>query len=298
MRAVICGASGLIGTALVESLVADGHEVTQLVRFDQPGPGKASWAPADGVLDPGVFDGADAVINLSGAGVGNKRWTPEYKRLIRDSRVDSSALVARTIAALPQPPQVYVQASAMGVYGDRDDEVLTEQSVPGHGFLADVVTDWEAAADPACDAGIRTVLMRTGLVAAPDGGAFAQLLPLFKAGGGGRLGDGTMWWSLISLADEVAAFRFVINEASVTGPVNVVCPEPARNEDVTRALGSALNRPTVVPVPKFALRVVLGEFAEDVMASTRVMPQVLLDAGFEFTHPDAGAVCEWLAAQA
>lgn len=297
MRVVMCGGSGLIGTALVASLLADGHEVTQLVRHDHPGVGEASWAPALGQLDCGVFDGVDAVVNLSGAGVGDKRWTPEYKRLIRDSRVDSSALIASTLAALPQPPPVYVQASAMGVYGDRDDEILTEQSVPGRGFLADVVTEWEAAAAPAEQVGIRTVLMRTGLVAAADGGAFGQLLPLFKAGGGGRIADGSMWWSVISLVDEVAAFRFALAEASVSGPVNLACPEPARNKDVTRALGLALGRPAVVPVPGFALRVALGEFADDVMASTRMVPQVLLDAGFEFTHQDATAVCEWLAEQ-
>ncbi|WP_432491338.1 TIGR01777 family oxidoreductase [Kineococcus auxinigenes] len=294
MRVVVSGASGLIGRPLVRHLRAQGHEVLTLVRRAPGGPGEVRWDPAAGDLDPAQLGGVDAAVNLSGAGVGDHRWTGPYKDLVLSSRVDSTRTLVRALLALDTPPRVLVNASAIGAYGDAGDAVLTEDAPRGTGFLAEVVARWEEETRPAAEAGVRVALARTGLVADPAGGAFEQLLTLFRLGLGGRLGTGRHWWSLITTPDEVAALAFLL-ESPLAGPVNLACPQPARNAEVTRALGRALHRPAVLAVPPPALRLVLGEFAGEVMASQRVVPRALVEAGFRFRHPDAASVTSWLA---
>ncbi|WP_432493267.1 TIGR01777 family oxidoreductase [Kineococcus gypseus] len=294
MRVVVSGASGLIGRHLVRHLHGQGHEVVTLVRREPRGPGEVRWDPAAGQLDPAQLGAVDGAVNLSGAGVGDERWTPERKELIVSSRVDSTRTLVRALLALDAPPRVLVNASAIGAYGEGGEAVLTESSPRGDDFLADVVARWEGAAAPAAEAGVRVALARTALLADPGGGAFGRLLTLFKLGAGGRLGNGRHWWSLISTPDEVAALTFLL-EQPLSGPVNLACPQPARNAEVTRELGRALHRPTLLPVPAAALHVALGEFAGQVLASQRVVPAALLGAGFRFRHPDARAVTRWLA---
>ena len=294
MRIVVSGASGLIGSPLVERLRRDGHDVVQLVRREPRAPHEVRWDPSSGDLDPAALEGVDAAINLSGAGAGDKRWTPEFKRVIRDSRVDSTRTLATALAASGPPPKVLLNASAIGYYGDRGDEELTERSVAGDGFFVDVVVDWEAATRPAEDAGVRTVHLRSGLVMARKGGAFGRLFPLFRLGLGGKLGDGSMWWSWISLEDEVTAIVHLLTH-DVSGPVNLTGPRPVTNAELTKALGRALHRPAPFAVPKGALRAGLGEFAEEVTSSQRVLPHVLLDSGFAFTHTDVDSACRWIA---
>ncbi|WP_432486161.1 TIGR01777 family oxidoreductase [Kineococcus esterisolvens] len=294
MRVVVSGASGLIGRHLVRHLRDEGHEVVTLVRREPRSPGEVRWDPAAGELDPTALGTVDGAVNLSGAGVGDHRWTPAHKDLVMSSRVDSTRTLVRALLALDAPPAVLVNASAIGAYGDAGEAVLTEASPRGTGFLADVVARWEEATAPAAEAGVRVALARTGLLADPGGGAFGQLLTLFRLGLGGRLGDGRHWWSLISTPDEVAALTFLL-QRPVAGPVNLACPQPARNAEVTRALGRAVHRPAVLTVPPLALRVALGEFAGEVTASQRVVPAALLRAGFRFQHPDAAAVTGWLA---
>lgn len=294
MKVVVSGASGLIGGPLLDRLCADGHDVLQLVRREPRGPDEVRWDPATGQLDRNALQGVEAAVNLSGAGVGDKRWSPEYKEVIRRSRIDTTLTLAGVLAELEPRPRVLLQGSAIGYYGERGDEVLTERSGPGQGFLAEVVTDWEAAARPAEEAGIRVAYLRTGLVMSPRGGAFGRLLPLFKLGLGGRLGRGSMWWSWITLADEIDAIAFLL-EHDVGGPVNLTGPTPVTNATLTTALGRALHRPAVLFVPPAALRLGLGGFAGEVMASQRVVPGTLLDAGFAFSHGDVDAAARWLA---
>ncbi|MFB9377756.1 TIGR01777 family oxidoreductase [Kineococcus gynurae] len=294
MRIVISGAGGLVGRHLVPHLRGRGHTVLTLVRRPERSPEEIRWDPATGDLDPRRLAGVDAAVNLSGAGVGDKRWTDAYKREILASRVDSTRTLVSALLAQPEPPRVLVNASAIGAYGEGGDAVLDEDAPWGEDFLAGVVRRWEAATAPAEAAGIRVALARTGLLADPDGGAFGRLLPLFKVGLGGRLGDGRAWWSLISRPDELAALTHLV-EGDLAGPVNLVCPAPAHNAMVTRSLGAALNRPTVLAVPGPALKLALGEFAETVLASQRVVPARLLADGFTFTHADSAAVTGWLA---
>lgn len=294
MKVVVSGASGLIGGPLLDRLCADGHDVLQLVRREPRGPDEVRWDPATGQLDRDALQGVEAAVNLSGAGVGDKRWSPEYKEVIRRSRIDTTLTLAGVLAELEPRPRVLLQGSAIGFYGERGDEILTERSGPGQGFLAEVVTDWEAAARPAEEAGIRVAYLRTGLVMCPRGGAFGRLLPLFKLGLGGRLGRGSMWWSWITLADEIDAIVFLL-EHDVAGPVNLTGPAPVTNATLTAALGRALHRPAVFFVPPAALRIGLGGFAGEVLASQRVAPQTLLDAGFAFSHGDVDAAARWLA---
>lgn len=295
MKVVLSGASGFIGVPLVEQLRADGHEVVQLVRRIPRTAHEVEWDPAAGTLDPASLEGVDAAINLSGAGVGDKRWSSEYKRVVRDSRLDSSRTLATALAALPRPPKVLVQASGMDYYGDTGDTVVPEKHPRGDGFLADVCEEWEAAARPAEDAGIRVAHLRTSLVLGHDGGSLGKLLPLFKLGLGGPMGRGQMWWSWITLPDTLSAIRFLVDN-DVSGPVNIAAPDPVRNKDFTAELAKALHRPALVVVPPPALKLVLGEFAGNVLASHRLAPQVLLDAGFEFEHPDIASAMAWVAA--
>lgn len=290
MRIAITGSSGLIGSALCDALVADGHTVTRLVRRAPRAAGELRWDPRGAGGDLSALSGADAVVNLAGAGVGDRRWTPAYKAEIRDSRVEGTAALARALAGLAEPPKVLVSGSAVGYYGDTGADALGEDAPAGSDFLARVCQDWEAATRPAEDAGIRTVHIRTGMVAAAKGGAFGRMLPLFRLGLGGRLGDGRQYWSLISLRDEVAAIRHLIDTPAVAGPVNLTS-EPATNAEVTALLAAALHRPALLPVPAFALRLALGEFADTgVLAGQRAIPERLRASGFTFMDPTPESV--------
>jgi uncharacterized protein (TIGR01777 family) len=290
MRVVIAGSSGLIGTALVASLLADGHDVVRLVRRAPDAAAEAhlmpaQWDPAAAHLPASALDGADAVVNLAGAGVGDHRWTSAYRQQIRDSRVLTTATLATAVADLPKPPRVFVAGSAIGYYGETGDTATDESGAPGEDFLAGVCQEWEAAADPARKAGIRVVHTRMGLVVSAKGGAFGKLLPLARLGLGGRLGSGAQYWSYVSLADAVRALRHAIDTDAVNGPINVTTPHPARNAEITADIGRAVNRPARLAVPAPALRLALGGFSEGVLMSQRVIPARLLESGFEFRHP-------------
>lgn len=284
MEVVLAGASGLIGTALADSLRADGHRVKTLVRRPAGGPDTAPWDPAAGRLDPSFLAGADAVVCLSGVGVGDRRWTEDYKRLIRQSRVDSVGTIARSLAD-EGGPRVLLAASAVGYYGDTGDRTVDEQSPSGTSFLAGVCRDWEAAAEPARAAGVRVAHLRTGLVLARQGGLLKRLALIVKAGVAGPLGGGRQFMPWISLTDEVRAIRFLL-EDDLAGAVNLTGPAPVRNAEFTRTLGRLLHRPTVLPVPGLAVRAALGEFAGEVLGGQRAVPRRLLDAGFTFEHAD------------
>ncbi|MFD5422786.1 TIGR01777 family oxidoreductase [Streptomyces sp. NPDC127069] len=285
MRIAITGASGLIGRALVRSLHSDGHDTVRFVRRAPAGPDEARWDPKAGYVDPDGLRGCDAVVHLAGAGVGEHRWTAAYKREIRDSRVLGTAALARALAGMDEPPAVLVCGSAVGYYGDTGSRAVDESAPAGTGFLPSVCVEWEAAAAPAQDAGIRTVFARTGLVVAAEGGAWGRLFPVFRAGIGGRLGSGRQYWSYISMHDEIAALRFLMETPGLSGPFNLTAPEPLTNREVTAAMGRVLHRPTLCAVPAPVLRVVLGEFSQDVLGSQRVRPAGLLAAGFTFAHP-------------
>jgi len=293
VRIAVTGSSGLIGTALVTALHAGGHDVVRLVRRPARQPDEVTWDPEAGTVDVDALAGVDGAVNLAGAGVGDHRWTDAYKQTVLGSRVNSTRTLATALAALDPLPRVLVSGSAVGYYGDRGDEPLTEASGPGTGFLTEVCQAWEAATAPAADAGIRVAYARTGLVLSPDGGALARLLPLARLGLAGPLGGGRQWWPWITLDDEVRALVFLL-EKDLEGPVNLSAPQPTRNADLTRALGSALHRPTVLPAPAFALRLVLGEFASDVLSSQRMLPARLLDAGFGFRHQTPAQAAAWV----
>jgi uncharacterized protein len=296
MRIAVTGSHGLIGSALVTTLRQRGHELVQLVRGAPAGVGEVEWDPVSGTVDPAGLTGVEAVVHLAGAGVGDHRWSDEYKRVIRDSRVLGTRTLVKALTSLDPLPRVLVSGSAIGYYGDRGDEVLTEGSSAGHGFLVDVVKAWEAEAEPASQAGIRVVHPRTGLVMARSGGAFSQLLLLSRLGLGGPLGNGKQWWSWITLPDVVAALQHLI-ESDLVGPVNLTGPEPAHNAEVVRAIAKALHRPALVQAPAFALRIVLGEFAGEVLGSQRVLPGQLTASGFGFEHPTLDAAARWITAR-
>ncbi|WP_412078197.1 TIGR01777 family oxidoreductase [Streptomyces xanthophaeus] len=285
MRIAVTGSTGLIGNALVRSLRADGHEVVRFVRRAPAAADEARWDPAGGYVDPAGLTGCAAVVHLAGAGVGEHRWTTAYKKEIRDSRVLGTAALATALAALDEPPAVFVCGSAIGYYGDTGDRPVDEDAPAGQGFLPSVCVEWEAAAEPARAAGIRTAFARTGLVVAGEGGAWGRLFPIFRAGIGGPLGNGRQYWSYISLRDEIAALRHIIDTPGIEGPVNLTGPEPLTNRQVSAAMGRVLRRPALLPVPALALRIVLGEFSEDVLGSQRVLPARLLESGFVFRDP-------------
>ncbi|MFI1719966.1 TIGR01777 family oxidoreductase [Streptomyces sp. NPDC020489] len=290
-RIAVAGASGLIGSALVRSLTADGHEVVRLVRRAPRGDGEVRWDPEGRRVDTAGLAGCDAVVNLAGVGIGDRRWTEAYKARIRSSRVDGTAALAEAVAALDEPPRVFVNGSAMGYYGETGDRVVDESAPPGEGFLPELCVEWEAAAAPAREAGVRTVFTRTGLVVSREGGAWGRLFPLFKAGLGGRLGDGRQYWSFISLHDEVAAIRHLLDTDGLSGPFNLTAPNPLTNREITEAMGRVLHRPTLLSVPAPVLRTVLGELSSDVLGSQRVVPKRLLESGFTFAFPEIeGAV--------
>ncbi|MEU5667752.1 TIGR01777 family oxidoreductase [Streptomyces longwoodensis] len=284
-RIAVAGASGLIGNALVRSLTADGFEVRRLVRRAARDPQEVCWDPEQEYVDAAGLAGCDAVVNLAGAGVGDRRWSEAYKKRIHDSRVLGTRALARAVAALDERPSVLVNGSAMGIYGETGDRIADEDAPPGRGFLPELCVEWEAAAAPAEEAGVRTVFARTGLVVARQGGAWGRLFPLFKAGLGGRIGDGRQYWSYIALHDEVAAIRHLLDRDDLSGPFNLTAPEPLTNREITAAMGRVLGRPTVFAVPAPVLRMVLGEMAGDVLGSARVVPRRLLESGFRFAFP-------------
>jgi len=285
LRVAVSGATGLIGASLVARLRRDGHTVARLVRDPaQAKPGDVVWDPEAGTLDAAALEGIDAAVHLAGENVGS-RWTAEKKRRIRDSRVKGTTLLAETVAGLAHPPRVLVQASAVGIYGDRGDETLTEASPPGTGFLADVGRAWEGASAPAERAGIRVVRLRFGIVITGTGGALRQLLLPFRLGVGGRLGSGRQWMPWISLDDVVEVILRALHDERLRGPVNAAAGS-VRNAELTRALGRALHRPTLIPVPGFALRLLFGEMADEgLLAGQRVEPARLREIGHRFHHP-------------
>ncbi|MGH9179513.1 MAG: TIGR01777 family oxidoreductase [Acidimicrobiales bacterium] len=291
MEVAVTGATGMIGSALVPALAAAGHNVRRVVRSD-PGPGEVGWDPAAGTIDTAGLEGVEGVVHLAGVGIGEKRWTEPEKQRIRDSRVQGTTLLATTLARLANPPRVLVSQSAVGYYGHRrGDEVLTEESSPGTGFLAEVVRDWEAASRPATEAGIRLVNTRSGVVITPAGGALKRQLPFFRLGVGGPLGSGRQWLSWVSIHDEVGGLLHALTTDSLSGPVNLTAPNPCTSKEFARALGRALHRPAVLPVPKLALTAVVGgELADQMaLASQRAVPSRLVASGYAFRHPDIDA---------
>ncbi len=289
MHVLITGASGLVGSALTAFLTTGGHTVTRLVRRAPASDDEARWDPATGEVDRAALAGADAVIHLAGEGIAERRWSAEQKQRIRDSRVDGTRTIAQAMADLgDDAPRTLVCASGAHAYGDRGDAELDESSEPGEGFLADVVRDWEAAADPAREAGIRTVHVRTGIVQDPAGGALGKVLPLFKLGLGGRLGSGRQWWSWVSRDDVVGILHHALTNPEVSGPINATAPNPVTNAEWTRVLGRVLGRPTALPVPALAPKVLLGtELAEELLFfSIKVHPAKALATGYTFRHPD------------
>jgi uncharacterized protein len=286
MRVLVSGASGLVGRHLCRALEGRHAEIVRLVRREPRSADEVRWDPSGGRLDGSSIERFDAVVHLAGETVAG-RWSDTKKRGIFDSRVHGTKLLAETLAALRDPPPVLVSASGVGFYGAAGDTVLNESSPGGNGYLADVSRAWEAATAPAAMRGIRVVHARLGLVLAKDGGALAQMLPLFRLGLGGRLGDGRQWMSWIDVDDLVEVLLFVIDHAAVSGAVNAVAPHPVRNDEFTATLGRVLGRPTLLAVPAFALRLALGEAADEMLlGSTRVEPQVLERLGFAFRHPE------------
>jgi len=288
---VVTGASGLIGTKLVAALEADGKRVLRAVRREARGDHELSWDPAAGTIDrdklEGIEGGIDAVIHLAGAGIAAKRWTEAYKQLLIDSRVDGTTLIAETVASLDRKPRVFACASAIGYYGDRGDAELEESAACGDGFLPELCMQWERSCQAARDADIRTVNMRIGVVLSTEGGALKEMLTPFKLGGGGVLGSGRQYFSWISLDDVVRAIPFVVNNGSLSGPVNLVTPNPVTNREFTKTLGRVLSRPTVLPMPAFAARLLFGEMADPLLlASARVVPGALASAGFSYQHAE------------
>ncbi|MGH7701577.1 MAG: TIGR01777 family oxidoreductase [Gemmatimonadales bacterium] len=285
LRLAVTGASGLIGSSLVPALSGAGHQVTRLVR-SAPAAGEIRWNPAAGELDPNHLEGLDAVVHLAGENIAGGWWTAERKRRILESRVQGTRLLAGVLAGLKSPPKVLVSASAVGYYGDRGDSILTEESPAGEGFLAAVAEAWESAAKPARTVGIRVVHLRLGMVLSRAGGALAQMLPPFRLGLGGPLGNGRQWMSWVALDDAIGALLHALATETLTGPVNAVAPEPVTNADFTRTLGRVLHRPTLFRVPASVLRLTLGEMADALLLScTRVLPHRLLESGYRFHQP-------------
>lgn len=292
MRVVISGASGLIGTALSAALRASGHEVISLVRREARDASESSWDPAAHRIDHEVIASADVVVNLAGASIGSKRLTSSYKQVVLGSRVDSTQTIARAIATA-RPDAVLIQGSAMGYYGDRGDNELSERAAPGDGFLAEVATAWEAAASPAVDAGARVAYIRTGLVLTGHGGFAARLLPLVRLGLIGGFSDGSSLQSWISLPDEVRAIEYLIAQDH-SGPANLVAPKAAANADLVEALCRAYGRSPGLKVPTWALNAFIGEAADDLLSSQNAIPGVLARRGFEWEHPTLAAVAAYV----
>jgi uncharacterized protein (TIGR01777 family) len=286
-RYLLSGASGMLGSALRQALNRREAELIQLVRRNPEASEELRWDPhaPSPVAQPQALDGLDAAIHLSGANLADHRWTPQYLREVTASRVDSTRAMATMLARLRRPPQSLLVASAVGIYGNRGDEVLNETCAAGSGLLADLCREWEAAAAPAADAGIRVVHLRFGVVLAARSGALAKMVPIFRLGVGGRLGSGKQWMSWISVTDLVAATLFVLDSGSLTGPVNLTSPQPVTNAEFTLVLARVLHRPAMLPAPAFALRIALGRMADEaLLSSTRAVPAKLLNARFPFAH--------------
>ncbi|MFZ9751241.1 MAG: TIGR01777 family oxidoreductase [Candidatus Nanopelagicales bacterium] len=279
-RIAVTGASGLIGTALIGHLKSEGHTVQRLVRRPVVSADEIQWDPAAGTVDLTALEGVDAVIHLAGANVGDKRWSKKYKAEILNSRLLGTTTIANAVNAVK--PQVFISSSAIGWYGETGNRAVTEEDRPGDDFLAAVCKEWDAAADLATNT--RTVKIRTGLVLDPTGGALGKMLPLFRFGLGGKLGNGKQWWSWITLHDQIRAICHLL-EKPVEGAVNLTAPNPATNQEFTSALARALHRPAVFPVPGFALKIALGGFSSEILGSKKVMPQKLMDSGFTFDYP-------------
>lgn len=285
MNVAITGASGLVGSTLVPMLTTGGHRVTKLVRRPA-GDSAVTWDPQAESFDASSLDGVDAVVHLAGENIAAARWSPKVKARIRESRVQGTRVLCEGLARMKTPPKVLVCASAVGFYGDRDDEVLTEDSAAGSGFLANVARDWEAATQPARDAGIRVVNLRFGVILSPKDGALAKMLLPFKLGAGGRVGSGRQYWSWISIDDAAGAIHHALMTDSLSGPVNAVAQNPVTNAEFTKTLGRVLVRPTIVPMPAFAARLALGEMADQLLlASIRVEPRQLIESGYDFRQP-------------
>ncbi len=285
MKILVSGSRGLVGSSLVPSLIEDGHEVVRLVR-SYPQSGDIMWNPERGEITASDLEGFDAVVHLAGDNIASGRWTAQKKNAIRSSRIDGTKLLCSTLATLKNKPEVVVSASAIGYYGNRSDEILTESSKPGDGFLAQVCREWEAATMPAQSAGIRVALMRIGVVLSRDGGALTKMLPPFRAGVGGKLGTGKQYLSWISIDDLCSIILHTIKTRKLQGPVNAVSPHPVTNEEFTAALGETLRRPTIFPVPQFAAQLLLGEMADELLlSSTLVKPEKLVSSGYEFSNP-------------
>ena len=298
MDIAVTGSTGLIGTRLVRALEGDGHRVLRLVRPDSVGAGgdTAAWDPALGTIDAAALEGIAAVVHLAGVGIADSRWTDDQKRRIMSSRTTGTTLLADTLAGMSSPPPVLLSGSAIGYYGDHGDRPIDETTGPGDDFPARVCVQWEACAAPAAAAGVRVVLLRTGIVQATEGGALAKQLPFFKLGLGGKVGSGKQWISWISIDDEVRAIQFLLDH-DISGPVNLVAPEPVTNAEYTKTLGATLHRPTTI-LPITGPRLLYGRELADslLLTSQRVVPSALVDAGFEFTHPDLrGALAALLA---
>ena len=286
MKFVVAGGSGLIGSAFIRDAQKNNHEVVKLVRRKPKELFESQWNPDTGEVDLDVLNNAKAIINLSGAGVGDRRWTKRYKKLILTSRVNATETLANAIIRLNNPPSVFVSSSAIGFYGDTSDQVVDENAELGEGFLSDVVFNWEYATQKVKSHKIRVVHPRTGLVMSKRGGVLKKVLPIFKLGLGGKLGKGNQYWSYISLEDEIRAIHHIIEDSRLTGGVNLTTPNPVTNKEFTKALSSVLNRPAFFNVPSIALKVALGEFSVEVLGSSRVLPSKLNASGFKFNNPD------------
>ena len=287
MKVAVSGSHGLIGSALCQHLSGNGHTVLRIVRAGSVSTNAdISWNPESGTIDKEKLNGLDGIVHLAGENIAAGRWTDEQKKKIKDSRVKGTRLLAEALASLPLKPEVVVSGSAIGYYGDRGDELLTESSQAGSGFLADVCKQWEESMTAAKSAGIRVVHPRTGVVLSTKAGALGKMLPIFKLGGGGVIGDGRQYMSWISLDDEVKALEFLLTNRNIEGPVNLVAPNPVTNEEFTLALGRALHRPTILPLPGFAAKIILGQMADELLlASQKCQPNKLLDSGYTFDYP-------------
>ena len=293
MDVAVTGSHGFIGSALLPALTRAGHGPVRIVRGRAAGDDALSWDPEAGTIDAGGLEGVDAVVHLAGAGIGDKKWTPERKQLVLESRTRGTGLLARTLAGLDRKPSVLVSASAIGYYGNRGDDMLTEDEPPGRDFGAQVCVAWEDETKAAAEAGIRVVRTRTGLVLAKQGGLLQRMLLPFKLGIGGRLGSGTQYMSWITLDDDISAIVHLLDTASLSGPVNLTAPNPVRNTEFTASLGLAVHRPTILPTPMFGLKIVYGgELVETLLGSQRVSSEKLQESGFEFAHPELGGALD------
>lgn len=286
MKAAVTGASGMLGTHLVHSLRDEGHDVLRVVRREPHTRDEVRWDPVSGFVDLAALAGVDAVIHCAGAGLGDRPWTPSYRRIVYESRVVGTRTIATSLAQLEPRPKVLLSMSGVGYYGNQVNRVLDEQSPMGDTYIAKIAHDWEQATQPAADAGIRVVTARTGVVISAKGGAFGRILPIFRLGLGGRIGSGKQFWSWVGLRDYVAAMRFLLERADVSGAVNVCSPNPVTNAQLTQTLARVVHRPAALPVPGFALRVPFRDFAVDLLRGQRVVPTRLLEAGFVFADPE------------